>query len=99
MTDDELQPLVAAQFLGLAELLDGLPPARWETPSLCEGWRVREVVAHLTMPVRYTEAAFMTELRDADFDFTRLSNRIARRDASLATAELARNVRDEVMQY
>jgi uncharacterized protein (TIGR03083 family) len=99
MTDDDLQPVVAAQYLALAELLDGLAPSRWDTPSLCEGWRVREVVAHLTMPARYGEDQFMEELRDVDFDFTRLSNRIASRDASLPTGDLVANLRDEVMQY
>jgi uncharacterized protein (TIGR03083 family) len=35
--------------LRTAALLDGLPPDQWEHPSLCEGWTVREVAAHLTM--------------------------------------------------
>ena len=99
MTDDDLQPLVAAQYLALAELLDGLASPLWDTPSFCEGWRVREVVAHLTMPARYSEDEFMAELRDAEFDFTRLSNRVASRDAMLPTDELVRNLRDEVMQH
>lgn len=98
MTDDDLQPLVAQQYSALAELLDGLEPARWDTPSLCEGWRIREVVAHLTMPARYNEEAFMAELRNDDFDFTRLSNRIATRDASLPTTDLVRDLHDEVMK-
>jgi uncharacterized protein (TIGR03083 family) len=97
--DDDLQPLVGAQYDALGALLDGLSPARWDTPSLCEGWRVREVVAHMTMPARYTEEQFMAELRDAEFDFTRLSNEVATRDASLTTAELVADVRDEIMQH
>lgn len=31
----------------LVELLRGLSEQEWETPSLCAGWRVRDVVAHL----------------------------------------------------
>ena len=54
-TEISLRAAVEAEFLSLAELLDGLPDAGWDTPSLCEGWRVREVVAHLTMPVRYCQ--------------------------------------------
>jgi len=30
-----------------AELLAGLSPQQWESPSLCERWRVRDVVAHV----------------------------------------------------
>ena len=97
MTDTELQPLVAATYGALADVLDALPAARWDAPSLCDGWRVREVVAHLTMPARYSEDAFMAELREDEFDFTRLSNRIASRDAELPTGELVANLRDEAL--
>ena len=40
------QQLVAERRELLA-LCRGLGPAEWETPSLCEGWRVRDVVAHV----------------------------------------------------
>ena len=29
------------------QLIDDLTPAQWATPSLCEGWAVRDVVIHL----------------------------------------------------
>jgi uncharacterized protein (TIGR03083 family) len=32
-----------------AALLEGLTPEQWEYPSLCDGWTVRHVAAHLTM--------------------------------------------------
>jgi uncharacterized protein (TIGR03083 family) len=95
MIEDDLQVLVAANYVALADLLEELPAERWDTASLCEGWRVREVVAHLTMPARYSEEAFLAELRGDGFDFTRLSNRIASRDAQLSTVELVGNLRDE----
>ena len=40
------QQLVAERRELLA-LCHGLGPAEWEAPSLCEGWRVRDVVAHI----------------------------------------------------
>ena len=99
MTDDtSLQPAVAAEFAALAGLLERATEAQWDTPSLCEGWRVREVVAHMTMAARYSEAEFMTELRRCDFDFTRLSNEVAGRDASLPADQLVANLRSDVMQ-
>ena len=100
MTDDaDLQPLVAAECLALADLLDSVSEDRWDTPSLCEGWRAREVIAHMTMAARYPEDAFMAELRRYDFDFGRLSNEIAAKDAGLPTGELVANLRSEVMQH
>jgi uncharacterized protein (TIGR03083 family) len=98
MTDDDVQPLVARSYSALADVLDRLPASEWDTPSLCEGWRVREVVAHLTMPARYDEESFMTELRADGFDFTKLSNRIASRDATLPPDELVANLRSDVLQ-
>lgn len=85
------------EFLALADLLDTLPDAQWNTPSLCADWRVREVVARLTMPVRYSPAQFGIELRDCDGDFTLLSNRLASRDAALPASDLVGNLRDETM--
>jgi uncharacterized protein (TIGR03083 family) len=32
----------------VADLLESLPPSAWEQPSLCTGWTVRDVGAHLT---------------------------------------------------
>ena len=77
MNDDAgLQPAVAAEFLALAGLLDSATEAQWDTPSLCAGWRVREVIAHMTMAARYSVDEIMAELRDCGFDFGRLSNMV-----------------------
>lgn len=91
------QAAVAAEFLALADLLGALPDAAWDTPSLCAGWRVREVVAHMTMAVRYPPAEFGALLRDCGGDFTRLSNMVASRDATLPRSTLEGNLRDEEM--
>lgn len=100
MTDDAgLQPVVAAEFLALADLLESASEAQWDTSSLCEGWRVREVIAHMTMAARYPEEKFMAELRRYDFDFGRLSNEIASRDAGLPASELIANLRSDTMQH
>jgi uncharacterized protein (TIGR03083 family) len=100
LTDDAyLQPAVAAELTSLADLLDDASDAQWDTPSLCAGWRVREVVAHMTMAARYSEQEFMAELQRCAFDFTRLSNEIAARDANLPAGELIKNLRSEVMRH
>lgn len=33
----------------VADLLEGLPDDAWRTPSLCDGWTVRDVGAHLAL--------------------------------------------------
>jgi uncharacterized protein (TIGR03083 family) len=100
MNDDaDLQPAVAAEFVALSGLLDSATDAQWDTPSLCAGWRVREVIAHMTMAARYSEEEFMAELRRYEFDFGRLSNEIAARDAELPADELVASLQSEVMQH
>jgi uncharacterized protein (TIGR03083 family) len=96
--DARLQPAVAAEFASLADLLAAASDAQWDTLSMCAGWRVREVVAHMTMAARYPEEDFMAELRRCEFDFTRLSNEVASRDASLPADELLASLRSGVMQ-
>ena len=41
-----------------ASLLEGLTPEQWEHPSLCDGWTVRHVAAHLTMQQQRVRDAF-----------------------------------------
>ena len=62
ITNGNLQRQITAEFVALTDFLGSATEAQWDTPSLCEGWRVREVVAHLTMPARYSEEQFMVEL-------------------------------------
>jgi uncharacterized protein (TIGR03083 family) len=98
-TDGHLQPLVAAQLLALADRLAPLPAASWDEPSLCEGWRAREVVAHMTMAARYGPAEFHAELEAAGFDFDTLSNRVAARDGALPPARLLADLRSDTMLH
>ncbi len=41
--------VVDEQRAALADLLASLTPQEWATPSLCEGWTVRDVGAHLAL--------------------------------------------------
>ena len=49
MNDDELWAAIDAQRLRTVTLLEDLTPLEWDRPSLCDGWRVRDVAAHLTL--------------------------------------------------
>jgi uncharacterized protein (TIGR03083 family) len=90
----DLAGAIAAERRELAAMLDALPPAAWDEPTLCDGWRVREVVAHLTMPFRYPAARFAFELARSRGNFSRMADRCARRDAAAPAAELAAALRD-----
>ena len=91
MTDP--QSWVAPTYTGLADLLAASAADVWDAPSLCEGWLVRHVVAHVTMPARLTPEQFGAEMAAAGGDFTLLSETVARRDASLPLADLLDQLR------
>lgn len=95
--DDVLAADVADEYLALADLLEAAEAQVWDTPSLCDGWRTREVVAHMTMPVRYSGPDFLAELEAAGGDFTRLSNDVAARDGALATELLLADLRSDIL--
>jgi uncharacterized protein (TIGR03083 family) len=49
MSQDQVWQAVDAQRTALADILDQLSDDDWRTPSLCQGWTVRDVAAHLTL--------------------------------------------------
>ena len=94
---DTIQDMIAAQRGELAAVLGELPTGRWDAPTLCAGWRVREVVAHITMPFRYSAPRFMVELARSRGKFNQMADRVARRDAaSLSPRDLAEAVRSNI---
>jgi uncharacterized protein (TIGR03083 family) len=82
----------------LATLLERLDYGQWGSSSLCAGWRVREVVAHMTMPFRTTPLRLVASLARARFSFDRYADWRARADTEIMTdadllAQLRANVR------
>ena len=81
---------IAAERRDLAAILAGLPPEAWDAPTLCQGWRVREVVAHITMPFRYRPPRFAFEMVRSRGNFNRMADRCARRDGTAAAGRTRR---------
>ena len=48
MDSDTIWRHIDAERTSLTDLLESLPQEAWGQPSLCEGWSVRDVAAHLT---------------------------------------------------
>ena len=91
MTDP--QSWVAPTYNRLADLLEAAGPDVWDTPSLCDKWLVRHVVAHVTMPARLTPEQFGAEMAAARGDFGVLSDTVAERDGSLPVSDLLDQLR------
>jgi uncharacterized protein (TIGR03083 family) len=88
MSPDDLLPVITAGRRAFGDLLERLPEADWNAPSLCEGWRVREVVAHMTMPLQISAPRFLGELARSRGNFARMADRVARREAQAPTEAL-----------
>ncbi|UNO38464.1 maleylpyruvate isomerase N-terminal domain-containing protein [Streptomyces sp. MST-110588] len=94
-TTPDVRAAIAAERRELADLLDGLSPEQWDMPSLCAGWRVREVAAHMSLGFRYPFPKVALELVRARGGLHRMTDRCARKDAAaLSTRELAAALRD-----
>lgn len=67
-------PIVHAERARLVDDLGSVPSAAWTTPSLCPGWDVHDVLAHLVDTARTSRIGFVTRMALARFDFDRMND-------------------------
>ena len=76
--EPDYQALMVSESRDLATLLEGLSAEQWDAQSLCDGWRVKDVIAHMavghTMPV----LAFGAAVARHRFRISAASNALAR---------------------
>jgi uncharacterized protein (TIGR03083 family) len=88
MDPDQVWHHIDHERARLADLLDDLTATEWEAPSLCTGWRVRDVAAHLTLARTGPLRATVDVLR-ARGSVTRMIHDTAIRQATLPPARFA----------
>lgn len=59
----------------LASDVAGLGPGQWSTPSLCTGWTVEDVLAHMVATAKMTPPKFFGDLASSGFRFNAMSAR------------------------
>ncbi|MFE7723815.1 maleylpyruvate isomerase family mycothiol-dependent enzyme [Nocardia rhizosphaerihabitans] len=79
--------MLADERRELIELLRGLTEQEWETPSLCAGWRVRDVVGHLLTDT-LGPMAYATAIAKNRGSVDRVNGALAESFAALSTAQL-----------
>ncbi|MFD7579385.1 maleylpyruvate isomerase family mycothiol-dependent enzyme [Kitasatospora sp. NPDC059817] len=82
---DWVREQIAAERRELAEVFTTFTRDQWNSPSLCSGWRVREVAAHMSTGFRYSTARNLADLMRAGGSLHRMTDRVARRDAAALT--------------
>ena len=60
---------LAAERRRFADSLASLPSDAWEKPSLCAGWTVRDVVAHIVAGAKNTPGGFIVGIVSSGFNF------------------------------
>jgi uncharacterized protein (TIGR03083 family) len=89
---DDVWRSIDSERLSLADLLDDLSPAEWEAASLCTGWLVRDVAAHLTQAHMGYRDALVGAVR-ARGSFDRMIRDAALRTGPLPPEECSRRIR------
>jgi uncharacterized protein (TIGR03083 family) len=94
MDREESWRVIGEHRRAVADLLDTLTDEEWQAPSLCSGWRVRDVAAHIALAPHPPSAAGMlgATIR-ARGNFHRLNHDLAVRYAQRPTAELTGGLR------
>jgi uncharacterized protein (TIGR03083 family) len=87
--------VIEQQRLSLADLLEGLSDEQWNVPSLCEGWRVKDVAAHVAMtPQPSTLGTVAAELVRARGSFVTATRDLAVRYAERPGVDLVAEMRE-----
>jgi uncharacterized protein (TIGR03083 family) len=87
---DDIWPVVHAERRALAEDLAGLTAQQWATPSLCPGWSVHDVLAHMVATAKETPPTFFAGLAASGFRMSRFTEkRLAQERAGGPAATLA----------
>jgi uncharacterized protein (TIGR03083 family) len=87
--------VIAEQRRCLADLLQGLTAEQWRTPSLCTGWSVRDVAAHVALaPQPPGLGSMLVEGVRARGSFDRLNHDLAVRHATRPTDRIVAELRE-----
>ena len=89
----DVWPIVHAERAALIADLEHLDAAQWEEQSLCEGWTVHDVAAHLVDTARTTRLGFVAGLARARFDFHRQNARGVQRHRGASPQETLEQLR------
>ncbi|MEV4565455.1 maleylpyruvate isomerase family mycothiol-dependent enzyme [Nonomuraea sp. NPDC049419] len=86
--------MVHVERAAMIDDLARLDDAQWEEPSLCAGWTVHDVVAHLVDTARATRLGFVAGLVRARFDFHRLNALGVERERGRSPRETLERLRE-----
>ena len=86
-------PIIHRERAGLADVLETLRPDEWEHDSLCTGWTVRDVAAHVISSADASLAEMTVAMVRARGNFNRCMFQEAKRRSARPTAQIIADYR------
>ena len=86
-------PVIAAERRAIADMLDGLSPQQWETQSLCAGWKVRHVAAHLSVVLTHGMGTLLLAAIRAGGNLDRANRIVVAREAARPIPDIVGDLR------
>lgn len=93
MGASSLWPVIHAERKALIADLEQLSPEQWSTPSLCSGWSVRDVVAHLAATAKMSPVGFVARLIGSGLRFDEMAARNIARETTGPPVETLASLR------
>ncbi|GGL30014.1 maleylpyruvate isomerase family mycothiol-dependent enzyme [Nocardia jinanensis] len=93
---ENVWPTVRSERTALIADLEGLTGDQWATPSLCPGWTVHDVLAHIVATAKTSVPVFLWQFARARFDFDRFTETGVARERAATPAETLDRLRVEL---
>jgi uncharacterized protein (TIGR03083 family) len=85
--------MIVDQRRRTADLLSGLTSEQFRQPSLCAGWTVHDVAAHLVTFLRFGQAKLYWGILTTAADLDRINRRLTQRESRRTSSELVERLR------
>jgi uncharacterized protein (TIGR03083 family) len=85
--------MIHAERARVADMLDGLSSEQWAMDTLCKGWNVRTVAAHMMNAGEQSTTKFFRGLLASGLRFNVMMDRQAHSSARLAPKEIVERIR------
>ena len=84
---------IHAERKALAETIEELTPEQWDVPSLCQGWTIGFLAAHVLAGAEQTQGHFMRGMAASGFRFNAFMQRDALDRSQLTAQQIAERLR------
>lgn len=93
MDKEQSWRVIDQQRMAVADILESLRPDEWASPSLCAGWTVRDVAAHLSIAATMPTSEVLRAALRAKGNFDRMIHDTAVHRAARPTGQIIADLR------